>query len=186
MSGVPVITSAVAQPVTALKRAASALDPVALDELYQHLRTLRGLSGKSPVKPPSRDEAPTIEEQTLYDALAGTVAHTLKTKNKLPFSVFRRSAPVYPKFHSAVALVVDQHRHWFPKLNRVQDISMLRLYAMLIVSHMQSDRHEHGMGWRSICWAMENLPVIVDQHFPGYAEAGLLQIVADIRIKDKT
>lgn len=174
----PVISS-----VTVLKRAANALAPAALDDLYQHLRALRSTSGiKSTTTVSSSDNDLMVEERALYDAVAVAVAKTLKAKQPMPLHVFRRNAPIYPQFHSAVAQAVEQHRHWFPKLSRVQDVSMLRLYAQLVVSHMRSEEHSHGLGWRSVCWALENLAVVVDQHFPGYAAAGLLQIIADMRL----
>lgn len=182
MSGAVLLPAKSVTQLTALKRAAANLDPSTLNDLYQHLRALRSTAGiKSKTSAP--EVALAVEEQTLYEALASAVARTLQAKKPLPLGVFRRSAPIYPQFRSAVALAVEQHRHWFPKMSRVQDVSMLRLYAELIVNHMRSDGHQHGLGWRSVCWALENLPVVVDQHFPGYAAAGLLSVIAEMRIK---
>ncbi len=169
--------------VTSLKRAASALDPAALDELYQHVITLHALNnGKSNGGTISAtNSAISIwEERVLYEAIAEGVARALKARSVMPWGRFQQTS-LYVRYAKAAALAVETHRGWMPKASRLETLSMLRLYASLVLAYLQADAH--AVGWKSVCWALENLPLVVDQHFPNYAQFGLLSMVANLRTK---
>lgn len=173
--------------VTVLKRMVSGLAPADLDELYRHITILRRLNGGKPesqIIP--QGTASTIEsgwqEQIIYTALAGEVAKQLGTKSAMPLSAFRKTQ-IYSQWCQAVAQALEQHHQWFPKAERPETISMLRLYADMVISNLNSPEHPHGFGWRSVCWGLENLAVIVDKNFPDYARNGLLPLVAALRTK---
>jgi len=170
--------------VTVLKRMASGLTPADLDELYRHITILRRLSGKSVNKATTPDAVlpteSTWQERIIYDALSTQVAHQLGSRTPMPLSAFRK-IPIYSQWSQAVAHALDQHQTWFPKASRPETISMLRLYADMVIGQLNSPEHIHGFGWRSVCWGLENLAVVVDKNFPDYARNGLLPLVASLR-----
>ena len=187
MSGNPITAvTRVAPPPSAigdLKRAATTLEPAALDELYQHVITLRALSSgqsRSANVPVSNRTNYAWEERALYEALATSIAKMLNANSVMPWERFRKTW-IYARFTRAAAVAIEQHRAWLPRASRLESLSMLRLYAVLTLSYLQADAHV--IGWKSVCWALENLPLIVDQHFPNYAQSGLLSAVANIRTK---
>ena len=187
MAGNSILSSAPvanASSVTALKRMASGLTPTDLDELYRHITILRRLGGKPTNKSATPDLVPSTEstwqERIIYDALSTQVAHQLGSRTAMPLSAFRK-IPVYSQWSQAVAHALEQHHGWFPKATRPETISMLRLYADMVIGQLNSTEHIHGFGWRSVCWGLENLAVIVDKNFPDYARNGLLHLVAALR-----
>lgn len=173
-----------AAQVTVLKRMASGLSPADLDELYRHITILRRLSGKPESKVTLPNTISPIDsgwqERIIYDALATQVAHQLGAKSAMPLSAFRKTSS-YSQWSAAVVCALEQHHGWFPKASRPETISMLRLYADMVIGNLNSPEHGHGFGWRSVCWGLENLAVIVDKNFPDYARNGLLPLVAALR-----
>ncbi len=167
---------------------ASGLNPVDLDELYRHITILRRLSGKPESRVTALDAISPIDsswqERIIYDALATQVAHQLGAKSAMPLSAFRKTSN-YSLWCQAVAQALAQHQTWFPKASRPETISMLRLYADMVIGNLNSPEHGHGFGWRSVCWGLENLAVIVDKNFPDYARNGLLPLVASLRTNPK-
>ena len=173
MSGNGVLppASVTGSSVTVLKRLASGLTPNELDELFKHITVLRRLSGKSESKPSATERISPTEsdwqERIIYDALATQVAQQLGSHTAMPLSAFRKTSS-YSQWSQAVAQALMQHQGWFPKATRPETISMLRLYADMVISNLNSPDHPHGFGWRSVCWGLENLGVIVDKNFPDY------------------
>ncbi len=172
--------------VTVLKRMVSGLASADLDELYRHITILRRLSGKPEGKsgiPGTTQISPADndwQERIIYDALAIQVAHQLGAKSAMPLSAFRKTSS-YSQWSAAVVCALEQHHGWFPKATRPETISMLWLYADMVIGNLNSPEHPHGFGWRSVCWGLENLAVIVDKNFPDYARNGLLPLVASLR-----
>jgi len=173
--------------VATLKQSVSILSPTDLDELYRHITILRRLSGQTKAEkystPDTQIVAPTEvvqEERVLYDALAEGVARQLGARSAMPLKAFRQT-PVYSQWCQAVARALEQHHTWFPKAQRPMTVSMLRLYADMVIGNLNNPDHPHGFGWRSVCWGLENLAMIVDKNFPDYARYGLLDLVATLR-----
>lgn len=176
----------VASAVTMLKRGASSLSPTELDELAQHITVLQRLSGRTKSKASVPDAAMVTpvdaewQERIIYDALAGSVAKQLGVRSAMPLKAFRKT-PIYSQWCQALARALEQHSVWFPRVQRTVTVSMLCLYADMVIANLNSPEHPHGFGWRSVCWGLENLGVIVDKNFPDYARNGLLPLVAQLR-----
>ena len=169
--------------VTTLKQMVSRLTATELDELFKHVTILRRLSGTNKFTPTTNAVFATEtswQERILYDALSSGVAKQLGHHAAMPLGAFRRT-PIHSQWHQAVIRALEQHRQWFPSAERLQTISMLRLYADMIIGNLNSPEHAYGFGWRSVCWGLENLAVIVDKNFPDYISNGMLPLVAKLR-----
>ena len=114
----------------------------------------------------------------LYVAIADLL-HKRTQVRSMPYHVFSKQAAYREQFLPAAQLAEEANGQWFPKQTKSERLSMVMLYAKLVLDDIAA-RSQPAV-WRVISNAVMNLPQIVDQSFPGYAEAGLLGIVHKLR-----
>jgi hypothetical protein len=107
----------------------------------------------------------------LYDALAAELKRATQAK-AAPFSLFAKSSTYENHFKPGALVAAEANARWFPRQTRVEQASMATLYARLCVQWLQ--QQSRPLAWFSINFALQALPEIVDQAFPGYAASGLL------------
>ena len=114
----------------------------------------------------------------MYIALADLLQKRTQVRS-MPHHVFSRQAAYRDQFLPAAQLAEEANAQWFPKQTKAERLSIVMLYAKLVLDDIAA-RSQPAV-WRVISNAVMNLPQIVDQSFPGYAEAGLLGIVHRLR-----
>lgn len=116
----------------------------------------------------------------LYEALSKELSKAYQLSSA-PFNMMPKGLRQHFERGAETALLVNQR--WFPRQTRGERMSMAQLYAKLILDYIR----EAGMSphWRTLSWALGILPQIVDDAFPGYAEAGLLGKVQQLRTRTR-
>lgn len=174
-----------AAEIATLLQAAAALTPEELEDFYQRLSALRALTG--PGEKPRKVHADALvtgewAERTLYNAVTDQLLKALK-RQPAPWVAFKHS-PHYRKFCSVVDKLLQQHEQLCPGQDRLAKISMLLLYGRLAVDFIVEGRNaghfQHAV-FRDTLAALEDLTVLLDHHFPGYAQAGLIPKIAELR-----
>lgn len=120
--------------------------------------------------------------RALYDAIADAVAKRTRVK-ATPFHVFSRSATYHDKFLPAAEAAAEANGQWFPKQSKSERASMAALYATLTLDYLDSRRTP--VLWPTIAVALASLPAVVDRAFPGYAAAGLLGKIQQLRTRPR-
>ena len=146
-----------------------------LRDVHMRASALLSIGPKTDVIGPARGEDSFVRD--LYIALGDLLQKRICVRS-MPFHVFIKQA-AYQQFLPAAQFAEEANGQWFPKQNKAERLSMVMLYARLVLDDIAS-RSQPAV-WRVISAAVLNLPQIVDQAFPGYAEAGLLGIIHRLR-----
>jgi len=117
----------------------------------------------------------------LYTALTAELRARTQV-NGPPYHVFRRLAQ-HKHFAECAQAAAAANAQWFPQQTRAERLSMLRLYARLVLDYVQ-EQHRPAV-WPVIGAACAALPAVVDRAFPGYAESGLLGKVQALRTRKR-
>lgn len=159
------------------------LPPEQLQQLKDRVTVLLSVGGKGPRKGKVATTAPTGADAFavgLYDALAAELKRRTQVRS-LPFPVFAGSSQYATHFQPAAKAAYEANAQWFPKQSRVELQSMLGLYAKLALDYLA--RQDRPAVWYNIAAALNALPQVVDQAFPGYAAAGMLGKVQSMRTR---
>lgn len=126
------------------------------------------------------EEQPDEFTAALYDALADELKRRTQVKQP-PFRIFSASVTFHDKFGPAARVASEANAAWFPRQSKAELTSMALLYAQVVVDHLQ----QRGIPavWTAIASTLHALPQVMDQAFPGYAQAGLLGKVQQLRTK---
>lgn len=116
---------------------------------------------------------------TLYDALTAELQQRTRASSA-PYAVFLRTG-AGKRYEQAAVLAQTAHERWYRSVTKAALISMCRMYAELIFDYLASC--SLPAVWDTVSWAVQSLPVIVDQAYPGYAERGLLEKVHTLRTR---
>jgi hypothetical protein len=125
------------------------------------------------------DAGPFLEG--LYLALCDELKHRIKA-DVIPYRIFAKAkANLHRTYVLGAKAASVANESWFPDQTRAEQASMVKLYAKLILDHLE----EIGtpLLWPVIVHYVEALPGIIDAAFPGYARAGLLGKVQTLRTK---
>lgn len=172
--------------VAALLQAAAALTPEELEDFYARLSALRvitGLRGEIQCKGnAAKLDSGDWAARALYTAVTEGLLRAFK-RQPAPWIGFKHS-PHYHKFRATVQKVLEQHEQLCPGQDKPRKISMLMLYGRLAVDFIMEGRsagHFQHAVFRDTINSLEDLALLVDYHFPGYAASGLLRKVAELR-----
>lgn len=118
----------------------------------------------------------------LYEATASILFSRTQVKG-MPYHVFLKTPQYRDQYLPAVIIAADVNAQWFPKQTRVERLSMVRLYAKLVIDYLISQGRP--LLWYNLNAAFSSLPAVVDSAFPGYAASGLLHKIQIMRTKQK-
>lgn len=158
-----------------------ALAPKELESVNAHLQALRTLGAGPRGQAPFSMAPASEDEEYLYRSLCSELTKDLGTKFA-PYHVFR-TLKFYEKFSAAARAVLDTNAAWLPKQTKLEKLSMLSLYAEIVVGYMR--RHGWTLFWPSVIKALEMFPAIVEHAFPSYIRNGTLSIVMQKRTMEK-
>lgn len=155
------------------------LSAAELDEVHSRLAALRTIGGGGRKDKITREINSFAKDA--YVVISEAMSKRTRVRNGMPFSAFTKQTIYESKFLPAVKVAEEANAQWFHQQSKAERMSMLMLYADLVLDFL-SDRRMPAV-WGSISYALSNLPMIVDLAFPGYAEAGLLGKVHTLRTK---
>lgn len=153
------------------------LSPAELKTVHARVSMLLHLEPKAQASTVAGEEP---FARDLYNAIADLLAKRTKVK-RAPFAVFCKQSAYSEHFLPAAKAAEEANAQWFAEQTKAERMSMLMLYARLVLDHLAA-RSKPAV-WALISYTLTDLPEIVDAAFPGYAEAGLLGKVHSIRTK---
>ncbi len=122
-------------------------------------------------------------EESFAAELYGALADEIKRKTSaasMPWAIFQiRQRKAYEKYTEIAADVKAMNTTWFPSQNQAQRMSILALYAQLVIATVL--RSEQALVWDVISYQLGNLGGIIESAYPGYAASGLLNQIQIIR-----
>lgn len=147
-----------------LKRRVEALDTEALKELSAFVSMVLRQRTSSSVQ---------SAEPLAYTVMADQLRY--RGHASVPFQSFARSK-VYPRFKAAVKELDQYVDHYFRPSSRAD---RLKVYHILFNLLLQWMVEQCGIpaSYNSIVNAMTRIPSLVDVQFPGYREAGCLEVL---------
>lgn len=153
--------------------------PAELKVIHERCAALLALGGKTNAVHMSKQDGDFATD--LYGAISDLLFKRTKVRG-MPYSVFIKSSAA-AKFKEAVQQAAKANDTWFPKQTRTQRLSMCGIYASLILDYIEA--REWAAVWSTINHIISDLPAVVDQAFPGYAERGMLDKVQLMRTRPR-
>lgn len=151
----------------------SAKDLRAVSDRCQVLLKIGGGNVKRDTQTP--DDFP----QMLYDAIAREMQQRTQHTSK-PWHVFLRTG-AGRNFEQSALLLADAHKRWYSLVTSVQLVSIVRMYAELLLDYHASA--SLPTTWPILAHTTESLPSIVESAYPGYIGSGMLDMVLEMRTK---
>lgn len=130
---------------------------------------------------PAAQAEPNEFAQAMYGAFSDMLKRRFGTR-VAPWFVFTQG-PQYGNFAAACDLAKEANSAWFPKQTKAEAASMLLMYAGLVIDRLEDRATTIVMP--TITFWLGNLPALVDDAFPGYAAAGMLGRVQQLRTKGR-
>lgn len=162
---------------------AAALPPSDFDALVLRLQALRSVTkaAKGPAK-----SAQELRSQLLYHALSShllTQLHIKPVAENIFFGIASNNG-LGKQVKDNLLVAIEQLNSLSPTMTTTEWASVLDLVAGLAVDKVKRGKFE--MPWQGISWALKNLPLLLDEHFPGYASSNLLKLVLQLRVQKRT
>ncbi len=127
-------------------------------------------------------------EVELYTAISKEASVQLKIPS-IPYPLFKKiNKKQSLQFSKAVKKAKAQIELWFGKTTVLQRASLFSLIARLLVqgAHRMQKRVEGLSMLQAISLQLSELPILLDNAFPGYLSSGLMPMVLQKRMQGET
>jgi len=114
----------------------------------------------------------------LYKSIDDLLFERTRVRNA-PYLVFLKTSNNAAKYKEAALAAANANATWFPKQTRAERLSMCGIYARVILDYIAA--REWVAVWPTINHRIGELPVLVEDAFPGYAANGMLGKVQTMR-----
>jgi len=118
------------------------------------------------------------EDELLYSTLIEVLSYKTKSVYS-PFPIFKKNQINLFKKFKDVSLELDFWiKKHFPNVTRTQKRRLYTIFVELVVDFI--DAGPVPLGVKTVINSFQYLPGLIDKSFPGYLEAGVLELLLDI------
>lgn len=149
-------------------------------ELKTAILKLQALSAVSSGK--KKNESESLPVQTLYHAISRHLYTQLHVR-PVAINIFFTRTHAAQRVKESLTSAVAQLEQLAPRMTPVEWASISDLIADLAVTRIR--QRNFNPPWLGITYTLQNLPSLLDEHFPGYASNGLLGVVLKLRTKNE-
>ena len=162
---------------------AAKLPPAELSNLILRLQALDALNSSPGYAPAAHEHHVTeIRVVALYDAV-GAQLHSQLHLRPIPATKFLGLSGIGITVKNSLTEAVSQLDTLAPEMKRTEWASVLDLVAGLAVNAVRKSQAK--VPWLGVANVLQNLPSLLDEHFPGYSSSGLLRLVLKLRLQKR-